>query len=237
MTDAYEKFRDPELFKRHYFATRADRPLVLGLDFGTTCGYCFSYLPAPDFDPNTLDMYMGVLDLSSGSYDSGALRLVRLRQFLMIAQPAMIFYEDVKYTPPGMGGMSPQAIIARAATSMEFLGSLRGVVAEFSESHNIPSTGVPIGVIKKRATGKGNANKQMMVEALNAHFSIAVDPESEEAANVADATFALLAGLDDYGKGIPWPRSEPPEPSQPQPSPRRTARHQPAVKEKKSASS
>lgn len=33
------------------------------------------------------------------------------------------------------------------------------------EQHNIPYQGVPVGTIKKNATGKGNAGKQEMIAA------------------------------------------------------------------------
>lgn len=202
--DGYTVFRDPAIFAKHH-KRREDLPMVLGLDYGTKCGYAFTYLPSPDYDPNELDCYLGVLDLSSGPYDSGAIRLVRLRQFLVEMSPAMIFCEDVKFTPGKMMGMRASAIIARVATAAEFLGSLKAVTATFAETHNIPMVGVPIGVIKKHATGKGNAGKPEMVAALNKHFGLSIDPDDEEAANVADATFALMAGLAIYGKGLEWP--------------------------------
>lgn len=209
MSRPYDTYKDPELFARRH-PRREDLPLVLGLDYGTSCGYAFTYLPTETFDPNELDIYLGVLDLSIGPYDSGALRLVRLRQFLTVMSPAMIFCEDVKNTPAGMHGRSVAAIMARAATAAEFLGALKSVTATFAELHGIPLGAIPIAHIKKRATGKGNAGKPDMVVAMNEHFGLKIDPEDEHAANVADALFTLLEGLDRYGKGLAWPSQSQP---------------------------
>ena len=41
-----------------------------------------------------------------------------------------------------------------------FLASL----CAWCELHGIPYAGVPVGTIKKHATGKGNANKETMIE-------------------------------------------------------------------------
>ena len=45
-------------------------------------------------------------------------------------------------------------------------GGFMGHLTAWCESHNIPYQGVPVGTIKKHATGKGNAGKDEMILAV-----------------------------------------------------------------------
>ena len=63
----------------------------------------------------------------------------------------------------------------------------------WAELRGIPYEGVPVGTIKRFATGKGNANKAAMIEAIRQRgFS----PEDD---NEADALALLLWALDTKG--------------------------------------
>lgn len=185
------------------------KKLVLGIDLGTATGYSLAlYEPGVStilpslLNPN----WMGQLDLSAGSYDSGAIRFVKLRHFLAVAKPDLVVYEDVKFTPPPMPGAKMGAILARAATSSEFLGALKATMAAWCEENGIPCTGFGISEIKKRATGKGNSDKKKMIQACNEAFGSTFDPDGYEtsgADNVADSAWVCLLGLERYADGIP----------------------------------
>ena len=63
----------------------------------------------------------------------------------------------------------------------------------WAELRGIPYEGVPVGTIKRHATGKGNANKDVMMAAARARgFSPADD-------NEADAIAILLWALETRG--------------------------------------
>jgi Holliday junction resolvasome RuvABC endonuclease subunit len=63
----------------------------------------------------------------------------------------------------------------------------------WSELRGVPYAGVPVGTIKRHATGKGNANKDAMMAAARARgFSPADD-------NEADAIAILLWALETRG--------------------------------------
>lgn len=64
-------------------------------------------------------------------------------------------------------------------------GGLLGTLTAWCEENKIPYEGVPVGTIKKYATGKGNASKEMMIEGVKA---LGYDPVDD---NEADA-IALL---------------------------------------------
>lgn len=47
-------------------------------------------------------------------------------------------------------------------------GAFQGALMAWCEENNIPYESVPVGVIKKSATGRGNASKQEMIDAAKA---------------------------------------------------------------------
>ena len=66
-------------------------------------------------------------------------------------------------------------------------------LTSWAELRGIPYEGVPVGTIKRHATGKGNANKQAMIDAACARgFSPADD-------NEADAIAILLWAIETQG--------------------------------------
>ena len=148
-------------------------------------------------------------DLSIGPYDSGPLRHIRLKQFLTVACPDLVMYENVKYDPPAElirnRNMGPGAIVARVATAAEFLGGLKVTVATWCEERDIPTHGLAIAQIKKFATGKGNSGKVAMINACNEQFGTTLDPENYEKTgddNIADAVFTCAMGIDLYSEGL-----------------------------------
>jgi Holliday junction resolvasome RuvABC endonuclease subunit len=136
---------------------------------------------------------MGQWDLSAGPYDSGAIRFVRLRQFLSAVKPDLVAFEDVKYTPSmKLNKVNAHAMVARAATAGELFGAFKSTVATWCEENGVPCTSFSIQHIKKRATSKGNANKEAMILACNREFGTEFEVESYESTgvdNVADAAW------------------------------------------------
>ena len=47
-------------------------------------------------------------------------------------------------------------------------GGFMGQLTAWCEHHQIPYQGIPVGTIKKHATGRGNASKEEMIEAIRA---------------------------------------------------------------------
>jgi hypothetical protein len=176
---------------------------VLGLDLGTNCGYSYCFIHNKLGDKPRI--YAGQLDLSAGPYDSGAIRFLRLRHFLSAIKPDLIAYEDVRYTPSVKGFMSAGALLARAAPACEWFGALKATVSTWAEENGVPCTGIPIGSIKKRATGKGNANKVDIIKACNNEFGFDFDHEGYESSgadNVADSVYVCTLAVESYGLGF-----------------------------------
>jgi len=73
-------------------------------------------------------------------------------------------------------------------------GALTGLIQKQGESCGIPYYAIPVGTIKKFATGKGNADKAKMVAAGEELWG-EVLPEDE-----VDARFIALVAAAEYGK-------------------------------------
>lgn len=187
-----------------------ERKLALGLDLGTTTGYSFCWFdPQKPWVPLHNTIHYGQLDLSVGDYDSGAIRFVRFRQFLDAFDPDIAFFEDVHgAVSPGSFGPHPtvQQVVARVARPIELLGSLKCTLGTWCEDRNVPCKGFAISAIKKRATGKGNANKEMVIAGANSEFDAGLEVEDYDKTgmdNIADSLYCLVLGLEQYSRGVP----------------------------------
>jgi Holliday junction resolvasome RuvABC endonuclease subunit len=98
----------------------------------------------------------GVWDCSIKRDESAGMRLIRFRaklqEIYISEKPDLIVYERT-------AGFHRGALVVSA--------QLVGVIQLFCEDNKIEHRAYSAGEIKKHATGKGNANKDKMVEAAN----------------------------------------------------------------------
>jgi len=198
---------DPRVYSQKLPEIKLPHKRILGLDLASSCGATFC-----DVVPGTLVteslLYGGQWDLSVSKHDTNSLRYVRLKQFLYVTQPALIFYEEVKFTgqaaPPGMR-RNIQALIARAVVGAQVVQGLCAVLTTWCEENDVPCEAIPIGTLKKYGTGKGNANKKDMIRSCNARFGTdfeADDYEHTGVDNIADSMFLCAMGVQHYSEGI-----------------------------------
>jgi Holliday junction resolvasome RuvABC endonuclease subunit len=184
------------------------RPRAVALDLATNTGLAYA-----DFDPRVpvslealTPVFLGQLDLSAASYESGAIRFTRLMTALEHLQPSIIFYEQVRFTPSGPMSMATLSMImARTYSTAELIGAFKAVACAYAEKHGIPCCGLAIGEIKRRATNHGNANKVDMINACNEYFQTDFSSENYETTgvdNIADAAWILVRGLEMYADGV-----------------------------------
>jgi len=152
---------------------------VIGLDLGTKTGYAYTN------DSKVRASHSGVADFSPRRHEGGGMRFLRFRRFLcdLIDEPedVVIFFEEVA------------AQAHRSGNAAHIYGGFLGVLSEFCEGRSIPFRGLPIGTIKKHATGKGNAGKSAMLARACTAFG---HTDSEDA---ADALWTLSLGLRELG--------------------------------------
>lgn len=151
-------------------------PVILALDLGTMTGWA---LQAADGLITS-----GTVSFRPSRYDGGGMRYLRFRSWLdRLAQDAgcitAIHFEEVR---------------RHAGTDAAHVyGGLLATLTAWAETAGIAYQGVPVGTIKRHATGKGNANKDAMMAAARARgFSPADD-------NEADAIAILLWALETRG--------------------------------------
>ena len=71
-------------------------------------------------------------------------------------------------------------------------GGFLSTLQVYCEERNIPYRGIPAGTIKKHATGKGNASKQMMIDAAREKLGYTGDDDNE-----VDALWLLSAVINE----------------------------------------
>ena len=122
----------------------------------------------------------GTISFKGGRFEGGGMRFLRFRRWLkeMIEneKPEVVFYEEVRRH------MSTDAA--------HIHGGLLAIMQSECEAKEIPYQGIPVGTIKKAATGKGNADKNQMVAAATLHWP----DQNIKDDNQADALWILHAG-------------------------------------------
>lgn len=234
--------KDPRIYARGVAKKLPDRARVLGLDLGTNCGSAFCDI-IPGQPQENVRSYLELWDLSIGPWDTRMLQVLRLRQFLTIVDPDVILMENVKYVPPKeFMDRGINAVISRAATTLEFFGMLKTAVCFWADENDVPVQSIEIMQIKQFATQqaeyvrKGTPNKEDIIACCNKVFGTDFDPTTYEKTgcdNITDAAFVMLMGVQAYSDGlsIPFVIKE----REPEPKPKRPKPHGKSAKKKKSA--
>ncbi|NOX73873.1 MAG: crossover junction endodeoxyribonuclease RuvC [Alphaproteobacteria bacterium] len=148
---------------------------VLALDLGTTTGWALS---ASDL------ITSGTVSFKPSRFDGGGMRYLRFQNWLsemdrLVGPIATIHYEEVH---------------RHAGTDASHVyGGLMATLTAWAEMRGVPYQGVAVGTIKKHATGKGNANKQAMIDVAR---SKGFYPKDD---NEADAIAILLWAIETGG--------------------------------------
>jgi hypothetical protein len=139
-------------------------PTVLALDLGTTTGWALRALDGL--------ITSGTVSFRPSRYDGGGMRYLRFTNWLteldQLSGPiAAIWYEEVR---------------RHAGThAAHVYGGLMATLTAWAELRGVPYAGVPVGTIKRHATGQGNAGKQAMVAAARAREFNPIDDNEADA--------------------------------------------------------
>lgn len=139
------------------------RVRVLGIDPGTACGWAVL--------DSGVRVVGGTWDLSVRRGESEGIRFLRLEtQMLEVLRTgvALVAYEDVR-----------RHLGTYAA---HVYGGIVAIIKTTCERQSVPYCGILVQDAKKRATGKGNANKAAMVEAAGRQWP-RPEPYSEDEAD------------------------------------------------------
>ena len=154
---------------------------VIGIDPATVCGWA-------KHDLFLHTWTSGTWDLGSRRHEGGGMRFLRLRGYL-----GELF-------DSGGGDISVIYEEVRRHMGTDAAHVYGGIIAKITEEcearvPKIPYMGVPVGTVKKLATGKGNANKAAMVEAAKKNWP-GFEPVDH---NEADARWIAVAGEVELG--------------------------------------
>jgi|SRR6185369_1918839 len=118
----------------------------IALDLGTDCGWALEQAGV---------VTSGVQSFRPGRYDGGGMRYLRFRRWLDElrggAEVERVAFEEVRRH--------------QGVDAAHVYGGLLATLTAWCEQHSIPYEGIPVGTIKRFATGKGNANKPAMIAA------------------------------------------------------------------------
>jgi hypothetical protein len=151
---------------------------TLALDLGTKCGWAV-------MRDGTLEN-SGVWDLSPKRGDSSGMRFVHFRGRLRAMREGYPDIGDVVYEL-AVGGY-------RGNYAPELYGGFQATLTTWCQDHSIRYQGVPVGTLKKWATGKGSAKKDMMVEAACKRTGLDITDHDQ-----ADAVLLALYAAEQEG--------------------------------------
>ena len=150
-------------------------PSILALDLGTTTGWASSAGGI---------VHSGTATFRTSRYDGGGMRYLRFQNWLDqlgsdSGGHAAIYFEEVR---------------RHAGTDAAHVhGGFLATLGAWCERQGVPYQGVPVGTIKRFATGKGNTAKEAVVAAIRERGFAPVDD------NEADAIALLLWALETRG--------------------------------------
>lgn len=121
---------------------------ILALDLGTKTGWALL---------SDMQITSGTIDFKPRRFEGGGMRFLRFKQWLTELKNATgdidaVYFEEVRRH--------------LGVDAAHIYGGLMATLTAWCEHHGIAYQGVPVGTIKKSATGKGNAGKDEMIAAM-----------------------------------------------------------------------
>lgn len=133
---------------KHKEILAKDCPVVLCLDLGTTTGWAL----------RTSDgtIISGTISFKNSRFEGGGMRYLKFANFLdeihSMEKVSQVYFEEVR-----------RHLGVDAAHAY---GGFLAHLTAWCEKNKIAYEGVPVGTIKKHATGKGNASKAMVIKSV-----------------------------------------------------------------------
>jgi Holliday junction resolvasome RuvABC endonuclease subunit len=147
--------------------------MLLAIDLGTRAGWA---LHQPDGSITS-----GTESFKPQRFEGGGMRYLRFKRWLT----------ELKQTTDGIDAVYFEEVRRHAGVdAAHAYGGFMAHLTAWCEHHQIPYQGVPVGTIKKHATGKGNAGKAEMIAAMQA---LGHQPEDD---NEADALALLYLAME-----------------------------------------
>lgn len=149
---------------------------LLALDLGSTLGWAARLADG--------SIASGTAAFRPGRFEGGGMGWLRFRRWL----------DDVAASAGPLGSVVFEEVRRHAGTAAAHVyGGFLAHLTAWCEGAGVPYQGVPVGTIKRFATGKGNAPKEAVIAAMRAR---GFTPRDD---NEADALALLLWAIDARG--------------------------------------
>jgi len=124
---------------------------LLALDLGTTTGWAVL--------GHDGSITSGTESFKPHRFEGGGMRFLRFKRWLT----------EIKQSTEGIDAVYFEEVRRHLGVdAAHAYGGFMAHLTAWCEHHQIPYQGVPVGTIKKHATGKGNAGKDEMIAAMKA---------------------------------------------------------------------
>jgi hypothetical protein len=151
-------------------------PVILALDLGQRTGWAVRNRDRA--------IASGTHEFRPGRFEGGGMIWLRFRGWL----------QEVDQTSGGVGVVVFEEVRRHLGTSAAHaFGGFLAHLTAWAEANKIPYQGVPVGTIKRHATGRGNADKQTVIDAVRKlGFAPADDNEADA---LALLNWAIARGI------------------------------------------
>ena len=167
------------------------RLVILALDLGTTTGWALRSANGP--------VAHGFVSFKSQRFEGGGMRYLRfgrwLADMLALSGQKSGSQTGAQANLTGIGAVYFEEVRRHLGVDAAHVyGGLLATLTAWCEHHQIPYQGVPVGTIKRHATGKGNAGKAELIAAMKALGHPVTDDNEADA--LALLHWALAQGAD-----------------------------------------
>ena len=146
---------------------------IFALDLGTQTGWALTSRDG--------SITSGSQSFKPQRFEGGGMRFLRFKRWLT----------DIKQCNDGIDQVVFEEVRRHVGVdAAHAYGGFMGQLTAWCEHHQIPYQGVPVGTIKKHATGKGNAGKAEMIAAAKARGHDPVDDNHADALALLDWAMA-----------------------------------------------
>ncbi len=154
-----------------------ENPAILALDLGTHTGWALRGRDGA--------ITSGTITFRPGRFEGAGMTFLRFRGWL----------EEIADLAHGLDSVVFEEVRAHAGTTASHIyGGFLAILSSWCEHERVPYRGVPVGTIKRHATGKGNAGKDAVIAAMKAKGHTPIDD------NEADALAILYWALAEGGR-------------------------------------
>ncbi len=137
---------------------------ILALDLGTTTGWALHSRDGL--------VISGSESFRPQRFEGGGMRFLRFKRWLA----------EIKQSCDGIDALYFEEVRRHVGVdAAHAYGGFLATLTAWCEHHQIPYQGVPVGTIKKHATGKGNAGKDEMIASVKARGHSPVDDNDADA--------------------------------------------------------